>query len=143
VRLDPAIHEDNVDHRDKLGDGGRRMGWLEQWRLRRAAKQYACRLGPHLRRAYGAPEHYTAGQIRQSVAKLGLNARVIALGYAAFMSEGEYSDAVATAPVFIPYEQGRELFERYRPFSGFAASPNSGPNPYVMQGYNSGHGGSP
>lgn len=89
--------------------------WVRGWRMRRAAKQYAQRLRPHLQRAYGASEHYSAGQIRTSVGKLGLNPKFIALGYAAFLPEAEYDGVVSTTPIEIPYPDARELYERFRP----------------------------
>ena len=99
-------------------------GWLYRWRLRRAAKQYARRLGPQLQRAYGASEHYSAGQIRASVAKLGLKPKFIALGYAAYLPEQEYRTEAGSAPITIPYAVALDLFERYRPQSLFSATAN-------------------
>ena len=114
--LVPAIHETHVDHRDNPGDDERkRMGWLQQWRMHRAAKQYARRLGPHLQHAYGASEHYSAAQIRTGVGKLGLDPNFIAFGYAAFLPEAEYEAAARTAPLHFMYAEARELFDRFRP----------------------------
>jgi hypothetical protein len=83
--------------------------------MRRAAKQYARRLGPHLQRAYGAAEHYSAQQIRTGVARLGLNARFIAIGYAAFLPEDQYASAALNAQIHISYDDACKLFERLRP----------------------------
>ena len=99
-------------------------GSLYRWRMRRAAKQYAHRLGPQLQRAYGASEHYSAGQIRTSVAKLGLNPKFIAIGYAAYLPEQEYGAEARSAPITIPYAVAVDLFERYRPQNLFSASAN-------------------
>ncbi|HEX3954619.1 MAG TPA: DUF6559 family protein [Stellaceae bacterium] len=83
--------------------------------MRRAAKQYARRLGQHLQRAYGASEHYSAPQIRVAVGKLGLDAKYIAFGYAPFLVEDQYASLVAeAAAIFIPYGEARELFMRFR-----------------------------
>ena len=100
------------------------VGWLRRSQMRRAAKQYARRLGPHLRRAYGASEHYKAPQIRASVTRLGLNSRFIAIGYAAFLLEEDFAFLASDMPVYIPYREARNLFERFRPPALFSASGN-------------------
>ena len=125
-------------------EGVARMGWLRRWQLRRAARQYARRLGPHLQRAYGAAEHYTAPQIRASVSKLGLNTQFTAIGYAAFLTEDTFASLGAEMPVYIPYDEARELVARFRPTHLIGASSYyeswfggvGGPG-------DSGHGGSP
>jgi hypothetical protein len=111
------------------------MKWLRESRMRRAAKQYARRLGPHLQHAYGASEHYTQAQIRTAVSKLGLDSRFIAFGYAAFLPEAEYEAAASMAPLRIPFAEAHELFERFRPtrLAGSASFHESG---IGMQGYN-------
>ena len=98
------------------------MNFLQRLRLRRAAKRYARRLPPHLRRAYGAAEHYTAPQIRAATAKLGLDSRYIAFGYAAFMSEDEYASIAEHAPISVPYDEARVLIARFRRAGRFAAA---------------------
>ena len=98
------------------------MGTLRRWQTRRAAKQYARRLGPYLQRAYGAAEHYRPQQIRASVAKLGLNDRLIAFGYAGFLSEEEYTSIAPEMPIYVSYREARELYERYRPTRLIGAS---------------------
>jgi hypothetical protein len=98
------------------------MDLLRRWRLRRAAKQYARRLGPHLRRAYGAAEYYTAPQIRAAVPKLGLKSRYIVLGYAAFLSDEEFASRANEMPIYIAYDEARELVARFQPAGRFGAS---------------------
>jgi hypothetical protein len=98
------------------------MGWLGRWRLRRAAKHYARRLGPALGKAYGASEAYTPAQIRAGVSKLALNLEFIVLGYAAFLSEDEYASAARSVPIYIPYDEARALFARFKPPDLFSAS---------------------
>jgi len=98
------------------------LGLLSRWQMRRAAKQYARRLGPHLRRAYGAAERYSAPQIGAGVAKLGLNPRYIVFGFAAFLPEDQYVSAALSAPIPLPYKHARELFERFQPPRSFGAS---------------------
>jgi hypothetical protein len=98
------------------------MEWLRQWLLRRAAKRYARRLGPYLRRAYGAAERYTPAQIRAAAAKLGLNFRYIALGYASFMSADDYDSAAKQTPISVPYDEARDLIARFRRTDRFAAA---------------------
>jgi len=90
-------------------------GWLRRWQMRRAVKPYAGRLGPYLQRAYGAAEHYSAGQIRTGVGRLRLNPRFIVFGYAAFLPEDQYVSAALNAPIRLSYAHARELFERFRP----------------------------
>ena len=91
------------------------MDWFHRWQMRRAAKRYADRLGPHLRRAYGPAEHYDAGQVRESVAVLRLSYTYIALGYAAFLSEDRYAAVMADAPMAIGYEDARGLVDSCGP----------------------------
>jgi hypothetical protein len=119
------------------------MGLLERLRRRRAAKQYSRRLGPHLRRAYGAAEYYTFPQIRVAVARLGLDAKFIAFGCAAFLSKEAYASATAVTPIEMTYEEARGLLARFRPSS------HSGGSNFYESGIgmyggsdSSGHGGS-
>ena len=91
------------------------MGWFCGFRLRRAAKQYARRLGPHLARAYGPSEFYSPGQIRAAVAKTGLNPNFIFLGYAAFLPEHEFGTTASAVPVSTAYQEARELVQRFQP----------------------------
>ena len=98
------------------------MGILRRLGLRRAAKQYARRLGPHLRRAYGAAEYYTAAQIGSAIAKLRLDPRYAAVGYAAFMPEDAYESLADHGSVAVPYHEARQLIWRFRPAGGLAAN---------------------
>jgi hypothetical protein len=98
------------------------MGWLQQMRMRRAAKQYARRLGPHLRRTYGLSDNYTPGQIRNGIDKLRLDSTYVVLGYAAFLNEASFAALASDMPVVVPFEQGRALVERFSRSSFFAAS---------------------
>lgn len=100
------------------------MGWFRRWRMRRAAKQYARRLGPYLQHAYGASDCYSPAQIRTSVRKLGLNPGFIALGYAGFVPGDQYALAANDAPVWIPYAEAHGVFEQFRPPVLFSASGN-------------------
>ncbi len=90
------------------------MGWLLRWRLRRAAKQYGQMLGAHLQRSYGASDFYTPVQIRASIGRLRLNERFVAIGYAAFLPEQDYTQLTPLMPVPVGYGEARALFERYR-----------------------------
>jgi len=98
------------------------MGLLRRWRVRRAAKRYARRLGPALSEAYGASESYMPAQIRAAVSKLALNSEYIVLGYAAFLSEDEYASVAESAPIYIPYDAAQALVARFRPSNLFSAS---------------------
>ncbi len=108
------------------------MRLLDRWRTRRSAKNYARKLGPHLQRAYGAAAHYSPGQIRTSVTKLGLNPKFVALAYAAFLTEDEYTAIASTLPVELAYGQARELFERYRSAARYPGSHNSPENTPIV-----------
>jgi len=124
------------------------MGWLQHMRMRRAAKQYARRLGPHLRRTYGLSGSYTPGQIRTGIDKLRLDAQYIALGYAAFLDETSFAALASDMPVVVPFDQGRALVERFSRSSFFAASgflmaPGTAEaGLHFMDGGHSGHDGS-
>jgi len=117
------------------------MGLLERLRLRQAAKTYARKLGPHLQRAYGASEHYSAGQIRTGVDKLRLDPKFIIFAYAAFLPAVEYEKTAAKAPLYLPYAEALELFARFRPArrSGGSDYYESG---IATVGHDLGHGGS-
>jgi Family of unknown function (DUF6559) len=91
------------------------MDLLRSWRMRRAAKQYARLLGPHLQHAYGAAEHYSAQQIATAAVRLGLDRDFIALGLAAFLPAEDFAAMAPQMPVFIPYDEARALVERFRP----------------------------
>jgi hypothetical protein len=97
------------------------MGLLFRLRLRRAAKRYARQLGPHLRRAYGAAEHYSMPQIRAAVGRLGLNADFLALGLAAFLPEEEFASQAGEMPIYIPYDAARALVTRFQSAGRFGA----------------------
>jgi Family of unknown function (DUF6559) len=88
---------------------------FRSWRTRRAARQYARLLSPHLRYAYGAAEHYSVQQIATAAVRLGLDKDFIALGLAAFLSAEDFAAMAPQMPVFIPYEEARTLVERFRP----------------------------
>jgi hypothetical protein len=98
--------------------------------LRSAARKYARRLGPRLRRDYGASEHYTPGQIKAAITSCQLPPRYISFGYAAFMSE----DAFQKLGIEGDYHSLRLLFHkhvppaaiptsRFAPESSFGADP--------------------
>jgi len=89
--------------------------------MRRAAKQYAHRLGSHLARAYGPSEFYSPGQIRAAVAKIGLNSKFLVLGYAAFLSEEAFGAAAGGVPLHMPYQEARDIVERFQPLRIFQA----------------------
>jgi hypothetical protein len=84
------------------------------YRLRRAAKQYARRLPKELARRYGTSERYTSDQIRRTVEHIGLDARFLVLGYAAFLGLPEFSVAAVHLDVNPGFEKARALFDRFR-----------------------------
>jgi hypothetical protein len=100
------------------------MGRFRRFWLHRAAKQYARKLGPQLARAYGPSDHYSVPQIRAAVAKLGLNPKYIAFGYAGFLPEDTFAAMVADMPSRIPYQAAHDLFDRFRASALLSASAN-------------------
>ena len=116
------------------------MGWFLRWRMSRAAKQYARRLGPQLARAYGPSEFYSPAQIQGGGGKLGLDSRYIAIGYVGFLPQDDYARAVADVPIRIEYHEARDMFERFRPANMLSASANPEASNFVH--YGAGHDGS-
>ena len=95
------------------------MLWLEQLRLKRAARQYGRRLLRELWSRYGASPRYTVAQIQQAAAASGLDRRYIALGYAAFLPKEEYDTLASSMLAQMSYADARAMFNR------FAVSPPS------------------
>ena len=98
------------------------MNVLLRLRLRRSAKRYARKLGPALNKAYGPSDTYTPGQIRTAISKLGLSPEYSALGYATFLSEEDYAHVAGNMPISIPYDEARQLVDRYRSSGRSSAS---------------------
>jgi hypothetical protein len=98
------------------------MGWFLQWQTRRAARQYARLLGPHLSRSYGASEFYSPVQILAGIGRERLNERFVALGYAGFLPEADFAELAPLMPVRIGYGEARSLLARYRPTGGFSSA---------------------
>jgi hypothetical protein len=81
------------------------MGFLSDWRQRRAARAYATKLGPWLAESFGAATTYTPAQIRRGIEVLNLDAQYVAFGYAAFLSRKDYDPLVSRLPVPLSYGQ--------------------------------------
>src|SRR5262245_53615516 len=92
---------------------------IRKIRLNLAARRYARRLGPQLRRDYGGGTDYTAGQIRTAVKKCRLPARYIKLGYAAFMDEETFR-AAADRSDWPNYDILRSLYFEWVPVSSYS-----------------------
>lgn len=107
------------------------MGWFGRRRLRRAAKRYAVSLGPALLDAFGAAEFYTPAQIRSAVTRSGLDARHIALAYAAFLPQAQFDVLQPDMPIRLTYEEARSLLERYKPSRPASASGEAAVSSYV------------
>jgi hypothetical protein len=101
---------------------------IEGFLWRAAARKYAQRLGPQLRRDYGASDTYTPAQIAAAARRAKLPAARIRLGYACFMSEAAFN-ATMLPPPWPTYAQLRGMVQRHgkpRPSSGgFAAAPEN------------------
>src|SRR5690242_18429740 len=109
------------------------MRIVEGFRLRRAARRYARRLGPRLFRDYGSGPHYTAAQIRIAAHKCRLPALFLKIGYAAFLTEENFQ-SVVPVPTWGEYDPLRALFRHYAPSapsSGFEPVPE---NPFLTDG---------
>jgi hypothetical protein len=91
------------------------MGFLSDWRQRRAARAYATKLGPWLADSFGAAVAYTPAQIRRAIEVLHLDAQYVAFGYAAFLARKDYDPLVSRLPVRLSYGQARALLLRYGP----------------------------
>jgi hypothetical protein len=91
------------------------MGFLSDWRQRRAARAYATKLGPWLAHAFGAAATYTPAQIRRAIEVLHLDAHYVAFGYAAFLARKDFGALVSRLPVRLSYGQARALLLRHGP----------------------------
>jgi len=90
------------------------MGFLSDWRQRRAARAYATKLGPWLAHAFGTAA-YTPVQIRRGIEVLHLDAQYVAFGYAAFLARKDFDALVSRLPVRLSYGQARALLLRHGP----------------------------
>jgi hypothetical protein len=88
------------------------MGWLGNLRRRRAAKAYVFKLGPWLRRAYGASPTYTAAQIERGARELNLNRRFIVFGYAVFLEPAAFESIHGALPNPMTIEEARAALRR-------------------------------
>ena len=91
------------------------MGFISDWRRRRAARAYASRLGPWLARSFGIAATYTPAQIRRGIEVLHLDTRYVAFGYAAFLPRKSYDPLLPRLPVCLTYGHARALLLRYGP----------------------------
>ena len=99
------------------------MTWLERLLIARAANPYARRLPARLKEGWGGSEHYTPAQIRASVEKLRLDARFIALCYAAFLPKEDFERLKPEMRVVLDYEDARAIFGRWRSGDASAFDP--------------------
>jgi len=97
------------------------MLWLERWRWHHAGRLYGERLGPYLAASYGGEPPYTVEQVNIAIAKLGLNPRHAALGYAAFISDAAYAGLKKVQPGLLDRQVAQVIYERYRPWSPAAS----------------------
>jgi hypothetical protein len=110
-----------------------------RFRVKRAAKRYAKKLGGRLRYDFGASEFYSPQQIASTAAKLGLPPKYVVLGYAAFLSEAAFDKLAGTLPVSLPYHEARALCDRFVPSEPTSAGANPEMNVYVQTGVRDGH----
>ena len=104
------------------------MGFLSDWRQRRAARAYATKLGPWLARSFGAAATYAPAQIRRGIEVLHLDAQYVAFGYAAFLARKDYDPLVSRLPVRLGYGQARALLLRHGPDAPLRALGDSSAN---------------
>jgi hypothetical protein len=88
------------------------MGWLGNLRRRRAAKAYVFKLGPWLRRAYGASPTYTAAQIERGGRELNLDPRHIVFGHAVFLDPAAFESVYGALPNPTTIEEARAALRR-------------------------------
>jgi hypothetical protein len=86
--------------------------WLDDLRLRRAARRYGRLLRQQLWQSYRGSRSYTAPQIQRAVEAAGLDPRCIALGYAAFLPRIEYEALAASLPIRADYDRARRFYDR-------------------------------
>jgi hypothetical protein len=86
--------------------------FFRKLRIRAAARRYAQRLGPRLRRDYGTREFYSRQQIEAAARKAKLPATQIELGFAGFMAEADFV-ALTPAASGDAYAELRSLLRRY------------------------------
>jgi hypothetical protein len=88
------------------------MGWLGNLWRRRAARAYVFKLGPWLRRAYGASPTYTTDQVERGVRELNLNPRHIVFGHAVFLDPADFAAIRGTLPNPVTIEEARAALRR-------------------------------
>ena len=104
--------------------------FYRRWRLRRAARAYHDRLGPWLERRHGASSTYSPAQIEEAVAELGLDARYIVFGYAAFLDEKTFAALTPQMPQPLPFYDARTLLVLHGKYKGLNdAAGNEGVTP--------------
>ncbi len=112
------------------------MGFISDWRRRRAARAYASRLGPWLARSFGTAATYTPAQIRRGIEVLHLDPRYVAFGYAAFLPRKGYDPLLPRLPVRLSYGQARALLLRHGPDTPLQAlGPAAGRAPDLARSY--------
>src|SRR5262245_21207909 len=88
------------------------MGWLDRRRSRRAAKAYATRLGPWLRRAFGTSLTYKQGQIEHGIRELRLDPDYALFGYALFLDRATFEALLGALPDRAAFEEARTALMR-------------------------------
>jgi Family of unknown function (DUF6559) len=92
--------------------------FYRRWRFRRAARDYHDRLGPWLEHKHGAGSTYTAQQIEEAVAELGLNTDYIVFGYAAFLDEQAFASLAPRMRYLLPFYEARTLLLLHGKYKG-------------------------
>jgi hypothetical protein len=88
------------------------IGWLGNLRRRRAAKAYVFKLGPWLRRAYGASRTYTPAQIERGARELNLDLRHLIFGHAVFLDTAAFEAIYGTLSDPMTIEEARAALRR-------------------------------
>ena len=114
------------------------FGFAVRVMLRMHARRYARRLGPQLRRDYGASEYYTAEQIRAAAGKCRLSRRHLALGLAAFLPHDAFA-AHCPGTTRDDYERLRISFFRHTPTEPDLAVSPAPENSYAVGGVGTSH----
>ena len=109
--------------------------FCRKMRIKSVARKYARLLGPRLQADYGASEHYTSEQIKESALRAKLPADYIWFGYAGFMSEDAFQKLPLHSATY-SYEEIRTILQSYKHRSVSSRFDPASENQYAVGGFN-------
>lgn len=89
------------------------MQFLRGIARRRALKKLGRELPRRLLTDYGASDHFTPGQVRTALSKLGIAPEFFVFGYAMFLTEAAFDGLRAQSDGAISYRDARAEFLRH------------------------------